>query len=79
VLPITAVRAAPAYMEFKSFEGSKTMSQKPKIFRRPSTRWMVRWLRRVPSHEGTMLGVPELSGASCGTSHAGPGRSFWQS
>jgi hypothetical protein len=79
VLPITAVRASPTYIRHNSFRGSTTMSQKSKIFSCPTTRNVVQWLRHVPSHEGTMLGVPELSAVSCSTSDTGPGRSFWQS
>jgi hypothetical protein len=55
------------------------MSQKSKIFGSPSTRCVVQWLRHVPSHEGTMLGVPELSAFAWNTTDAGPGRCFWQS
>ena len=55
------------------------MSQKSKIFGCPSTRCVVRWLRRVPSHEAMMLGIPEISGMPCIMADAGPGRCFWQS
>jgi hypothetical protein len=55
------------------------MSHKFKFSGRPTTRSVVHWLRRVPSHEAMMLGVPELSGVSGSSTCAGPGKFFWQS
>ena len=80
VLPITAARDGPSYIE-SMISKDKAMWNTSRYPGDPLPRHAAEWRHRVPSHELMMLGVPEWTDFPNRTSdrRAHAGRLFWQS
>ena len=80
VLRITAGIGGASYT-FANRLKDRTMSLASRIPDNPTTRLVVEWRRRIPSHELIMLGMPELADFPMRKTdrRAEAGKWFWQS
>lgn len=83
VTPVTARPGCQAYMTVK-IECQKTRHVMSPFFRfpsQPTTRYLVEWRRRIPSHEPMTLGALATADLACRKhdAHADAGKWFWRS